>query len=181
MIQEIDFNILNGIQDIFRCGFLDWLMPVISLIGGGYVWCIFGIIALFIKKLRFNGITVITAFTITILFTEFIIKPLFLRERPFEINTEHVLLISEPFGSSFPSAHTSSSFGAAIQFFGIKRWAGITAMIAASLVAFSRLYLYVHFPSDVLTGIVIGVIIGITVTVAGEKIRTHIQLKERTE
>ncbi len=172
--------ILDGIQSVFRCGFFDSVMPVISAVGGGYIWCIFGIIALFFKKLRFSGIAVISAFTVTVLVTEFIIKPLFLRERPFMINTEHIMLVSEPFGSSFPSAHSSSSFAATVPFFRIKRSIGIGAVILAALVAFSRLYLYVHFPTDVLTGIAIGIIMGILVLLAAEKIRDRILLKRKT-
>lgn len=174
IIQNFDFAVLDGIQNTVQCGFLDRMMPAVSFIGGGVIWVIMGLILLFFKRFRFNGIRLLTAFTITVLITEFIIKPLFLRERPFMMNTEHILIVSEPFGSSFPSAHSSSSFAAAVQFYGISRKAGILAVAGALLVAFSRLYLYVHFPTDVLAGIAIGVVFGIITFIAAEKIRCRI-------
>lgn len=180
-IQNFDFSLLNGIQDFLKCGFLDKIMPVISAVGGGYIWIIFGLGFLFFRKLRFNGIAIISAFTITVLITEFIIKPLFMRERPFMLNPEHVLLVSEPFGSSFPSAHSSSSFASAVQFFGINQKAGIAAVIIAALVAFSRLYLYVHFPTDVLAGTIIGIITGILISAAAIKIKSRPAEKRRTK
>lgn len=168
-IQNFDFSLLDGIQELMKCGFMDKLMPAVSLIGGGFIWCIFGLIFLFFKGLRLNGIRLIAAFTFTVLLTEFVIKPLFLRERPFMLNEDFILLVSQPYGSSFPSAHSSSSFAAAVQFFGVNRKSGIAAVIFAALVAFSRLYLYVHFPTDVLAGIAIGLIIGISFFIISEK------------
>ncbi len=178
-IQSLDFSILDGIQNIFACGFMNSVMPVISAIGGGYIWCIFGIIALFFKKIRINGISVLTAFTVTVIITEFIIKPMFMRERPFEINTQHILITSEPFGSSFPSAHSSSSFASAMPFFGINKRLGVGATILAALVAFSRLYLYVHFPTDVLFGSLFGVIMGIIISVIVTKADNYIKFRKQ--
>lgn len=83
LIESVDFSILNGIQSSLKCGFLDFLMPLISLIGGGAVWALGGIILLFIKKHRINGIVIISALTAAIIITEFLIKPIFMRERPY--------------------------------------------------------------------------------------------------
>ena len=179
LIQNFDFAVLDGIQNALQCNFLDLLMPIVSFIGGGVIWVIFGLIVLFFRNFRLNGIRLLAAFIITVLITEFVIKPLFMRERPFMLNTEHILIVSEPFGSSFPSAHSSSSFAAAIQFFGVSKKAGIAAIIAALLVAFSRLYLYVHFPTDVLTGIFIGVIFGLLTFFTAENIRKNIKPPEK--
>lgn len=177
-IQNFDFAVLNGIQDALQCGFLDTIMPVITHLGHGVIWTILGWIFIFTKKYRFNGLCIITALTVTVIISEFIIKPLFLRERPYMLNPEFVLLIPEPSGSSFPSSHTSTSFASAIQFFGINRKAGIAALIFAAVVAFTRLYLYVHFPTDILGGTILGILLGLATISISEKIRHKIA--ERT-
>lgn len=180
-IQNLDFAMLDKIQSIFQCSFFDKVMPAVSFIGGGIIWVIFGLCFLFNKKYRFNGISLLAAFTITVLITEFLIKPFFLRERPFMLNTEHVLIVSEPFGSSFPSAHSSSSFASAMQFFGVSKKAGIAAVISAAIVAFSRLYLYVHFPTDVLTGVLIGITLGLLIFIFVNKIHLRITNQRKAE
>ena len=62
---------------------------------------------------------------------------------------------------SFPSGHTQASFAAATALFTGNKKAGICAYVLAALIAFSRLYLYVHFPTDVLAGVVIGICCGL--------------------
>ncbi|MBR4112066.1 MAG: phosphatase PAP2 family protein [Ruminiclostridium sp.] len=178
IIQNFDFAVLDGIQNALRCDFLDTIIPVLTHLGHGVIWTILGWILIFTKKYRFNGISIITALTVTVIISEFIIKPLFLRERPYMLNPDFVLLIPEPSGTSFPSSHTSTSFASALQFFGINRKAGIAAMIFAAVVAFTRLYLYVHFPTDILGGIVLGLIMGFAVMFIAKKIRNN--LSERT-
>ena len=177
-IQNFDFYVLNGIQNALQCSFLDAVVPVLTHLGHGVIWTILGWIFIFTKKYRFNGICIITALTVTVIISEFIIKPLFLRERPYMLNPEFMLLIPEPSGTSFPSSHTSTSFASALQFFGINKKAGIAAMIFAAVVAFTRLYLYVHFPTDILAGIILGLIMGIIVKMTARKIKSKIT--ERT-
>lgn len=178
VIQDFDFSVLNGIQNALQCGFLDTVIPWLTHLGHGVVWAIFGLIFLFIKKYRFNGICVISALIATVVLSEFIVKPLFLRERPYMLNPEFLLLIPEPSGTSFPSSHTSTSFASALQFFGVNKKAGIAALIFAAVVAFTRLYLYVHFPTDILGGIILGVCMGLAVIFAGRRIREKVT--ERT-
>ena len=170
-IQNFDFSVLNGIQDLLQCSFLDAVVPILTHLGHGVVWAVFGLIFIFIKKYRFNGICIVSALVATVIISEFIIKPLFLRERPYMLNPEFILLIPEPSGTSFPSSHTSTSFASALQFFGINRRAGIAALIFAAVVAFTRLYLYVHFPTDILGGIILGVSMGLATILIGEKIK----------
>ena len=177
-IQNFDFAVLDGIQNALRCDFLDTIIPVLTHLGHGVIWTILGWILIFTKKYRFNGISIITALTVTVIISEFIIKPLFLRERPYLSNPEILLLISEPTGTSFPSSHTSTSFACAIQFFGINKKAGIAELVMATVIAFTRLYLYVHFPTDILGGIVLGLIMGFAVMFIAKKIRNN--LSERT-
>ena len=87
-------------------------------------------------------------------------KPLVARERPCWIRDPVQLLIDMPKDYSFPSGHTQVSVVSAMAIFQNNRKWGIAAFVLASLIAFSRLYLYVHFPTDVLAGIVIGMAVG---------------------
>lgn len=99
-----------------------------------------------------------------------ILKNLVARSRPFSLNTTVNLLISAPTDYSFPSGHTMASFVAAMILYHTDKRLGIPALMLAFLIAFSRLYLYVHFPSDVIAGALIGAAIGHTVWVVGSKI-----------
>lgn len=159
-LSDVEFGILDFIQANFKNGFMDVLNVWISGLGGAIIWIAIGLLLCFFKKLRGNGTAIILAVLFSMLVSEFVIKPFILRDRPFLFNLDVVLLVDPPFGTSFPSSHTILSFAAAIQFFYINKWAGIGAIVFAVMVAFSRLYLYVHFPTDILCGIIIGVIFG---------------------
>lgn len=145
-----------------RSEFLDIIMPLISKIGNdGIIWISIALIFIFTKKYRIDGIGILTALLMGLLIGNIILKPLIARIRPCDINTAVELLITRPKDYSFPSGHTLSSFAAAtVIFFGDKRM-GIAALILAASIAFSRLYLYVHYPSDILSGLIIGITLGI--------------------
>ena len=86
-------------------------------------------------------------------------KPLIARTRPFDANNlKDILLIKAPKDYSFPSGHTMASFAAATVLIYMNRKVGIVAMVLAVLIAFSRLYLYVHYPSDVFAGMIFGIL-----------------------
>lgn len=88
-------------------------------------------------------------------------KNLFHRVRPYDIRTSIELLVKRPLDYSFPSGHTAASFTAvvALSFAGEKR-AWKAALVLACLIAFSRMYLYVHYPTDVLGGVLVGIAAG---------------------
>ena len=179
MITEIDFLILNNIQHI-RNGFCDAVMPVITYLGsGGAIWIITGLILLIFKKSRKTGLALLLSLILGLILSTILLKGIVGRERPFNISGallhETSLLIGAPSGRfSFPSGHSVSSFSAASVLFLYNKKIGIPAIILASLIAFSRLYLYVHFPSDVLAGAIIGIFLAvlsiIIVNNIGEKI-----------
>ena len=99
------------------------------------------------------------ALLVDLLLCNGIIKPLFQRTRPYEVNTAVQLLISRPVDYSFPSGHTAASFAsaAALYLSGAKKMA-VPALILACLIAFSRMYFYVHYPTDIVGGIAVGVL-----------------------
>ncbi len=159
-MMNFEFLILDFIQEHIRCAFLDFLMPVITTLGnGGIIWIIAAVVLLLIPKYRRDGIALAVGLIAVLIIGNITLKPLIARIRPFDLVEGVELLIKAPADFSFPSGHTLSSVtAAAILTMADKRF-GIAAWPLAVLIAFSRLYLYVHFPSDILGGIVIGAVI----------------------
>ena len=157
----MDFYILDFIQSHWRCAFLDTTMPLITRLGdAGILWILSALVLLLIPKTRKVGAAVAAALVLEALFCNLLVKPLVARIRPYDINTAVQLLIKAPADFSFPSGHTGASFAAvSALFFRKNRW-WIPGVILAVLIAFSRLYLYVHYPTDVLAGVVIGIFFG---------------------
>ncbi|MEE8885824.1 MAG: phosphatase PAP2 family protein [Eubacteriales bacterium] len=153
---NMELQILDAIQTI-RTPFLDAVMPLIS--NGVIFWFIFAAVLLIRKDTRRAGLIMIVAMGMDYLLGNVVMKNLFQRVRPCDVNTSVQLLVSRPTDYSFPSGHTSISFAAAsgLCFSGsLKKWR-IPVLTLAGLIAFSRLYLYVHYPTDVLAGVVVGV------------------------
>ncbi|MGI6126789.1 MAG: phosphatase PAP2 family protein [Planifilum sp.] len=158
-----ELALLDWMQSALRTPGLDQFMIAVTTIGDlGMVWLAMGCALLFSKRYRTLGIGILVAVALAGVVTECILKPMIMRPRPCDVNTSVALLVSHPYGSSFPSGHTCASFAA----FGILLFAQaprkltVPAGILAILIAFSRLYLYVHYPSDVLAGAVIGLALG---------------------
>ncbi len=157
-----DFPILDWIAQNLRCGFLDAVMPIITLLGdAGLFWICLSVLLLFNPKFRKIGLTMAVSLIIGLLVCNVTMKPLFARIRPYDLKAEMgqtvQLLIDAQHDFSFPSGHTLASFEAAtaITIYN-KKW-GIVALILATLIAFSRLYLYVHYVTDVLFSVAAGI------------------------
>ena len=101
-----------------------------------------------------------TALVLYLVAGDCILKPLFARPRPCDVNTAITILVKRPHGHSFPSGHTASAFAAAFALWLQNRKLGVPALVLAAFIAFTRLYLYVHFPTDVLGGLVLGLALG---------------------
>ncbi|MBR5767189.1 MAG: phosphatase PAP2 family protein [Clostridia bacterium] len=168
---SFDFSILYFIQDHLRCAFLDAVMPYITYLGeAGTIWFVAAIILLITKKYRKYGVMIVCAMALGYLTGEIILKGVVARPRPFSLDDTVALLIHAPSGFSFPSGHSVSSFAASAVICRADRRIGIPAIVLAALIAFSRLYLFVHFPTDVLAGILIGVFFGALTIIVGEAI-----------
>lgn len=153
----IEIGILDWIQSI-RSPVVDMVMTFITRLGNaGAVWIVLAVILLIIPKTRRSGAVLAAALCVDALLCNGIVKPLFGRIRPYDVNTSVRLLIARPVDFSFPSGHTAISFAAvtALMMAGEgKLWK--PALVIAVLIAFSRLYLYVHYPTDILGGIIVG-------------------------
>jgi undecaprenyl-diphosphatase len=157
-VQNIDSSILMLIHNNIANSFLDSAMPVItSFANGGALWIAITLILICSDKYRKSGIILLGALALCFIIGNLGIKPLVARVRPFDVNTSIHLLISKPKDFSFPSGHTMHSFAAATVLYYTNKRAGILAYLLAIAIGFSRLYLYVHYPSDVLVGIIVGV------------------------
>lgn len=159
----IEIQILDWIQNCLRTPFGDAVMPVLtSFSNNGEIWIALGVILLLFKKTRKLGIVVLFALLLDLIFCDNLLKPLIARTRPFVVNPDAIVLVEPPKSYSFPSGHTAVSFsGAMALVFGkAKKWLWIPAVTVASLIAFSRLYVYVHYPTDILAGIALGAVLG---------------------
>ncbi|MBE6588258.1 MAG: phosphatase PAP2 family protein [Ruminococcaceae bacterium] len=162
-IQSWDVSVLNWIQNNIANPFLDAFFSFITHLGdAGILWIITAVVMLFFKKTRKCGIMMGTALLLGLILGNGIMKNAFARVRPFNlegefgsIKTVADLLVPKPGDKSFPSGHTLGSFEAAFVLFGWNKKIGIPVIVLASLIAFSRLYLYLHFPTDVFAGVLL--------------------------
>lgn len=155
-----EFDFLNYIAQ-FHSKILNTIMIAVSSVNNnGYICIGITLLLLCSKKYRLAGITCALALVIMQISGNIIVKNIINRPRPYEIHNV-ALLISMPKGSSFPSGHTYSSFATATAIFmWHKKW-GIVFFALAALIGFSRLYLYVHFPTDVIAAIFLGIVDGL--------------------
>ena len=158
----MDFNILYAIQSM-RFDLLDQIVLFISTLIGSHslLWLIIGVGLCIFKKTRKCGVAMLLAFAIGFLVGHTILKNLIGRPRPCQIDQSVALLVDRPSSFSCPSSHTLFAFSSATAVFMYFKKVGIAAFIFAAIVGFTRMYLFVHFPSDVLFGAVLGVVIGV--------------------
>lgn len=175
----LEIAILDFIQKLSN-PILDSIMVFVSSLGNyGIIWIATSIILLFPKKTRKYGIMALVALALMQLTGNMIIKNLVERDRPYTQLEGFELLIAQPHDSSFPSGHTASAFACATVFLtGKKRW-GMIALLLAILIAFSRLYLYVHYPSDILGGMVLGIVCGLISVFAYKKIKKYLDNRKK--
>lgn len=137
---------------------LDGIMIFFTSLGEfGTIWILTGITLLFFRKYRSFGVLLLISLLVTFLIGEIGLKNLIMRQRPLVAAPWVPQLIPLPSGSSFPSGHTASSFTAAWILWKANRRFGIPALLLAACIAFSRLYLFVHYPTDILGGMALGI------------------------
>lgn len=178
---RIDLGILEFIQSSLRCDLLDIVMPLITRLGdGGILWLCCSFLMLLLPKTRKVGAAMAVGLGLEMLCCNIILKPFVARLRPCDVAPAVQLLIPHPGGYSFPSGHTGASFAAASALFFGKSKLGVPAFILAALIGFSRLYLYVHYPSDVLAGALMGIMLGWMGNLLVKSIEEKFHRKNRT-
>jgi undecaprenyl-diphosphatase len=163
LAESFDLPVLEWIAANLRCGFLDVVMPIITLLGdAGIFWIAIAVLFMITKKYRKTGIGMMLALMMGLVVCNIWMKPTIARIRPYDFQMEYFmkeipLLAGAMHDFSFPSGHTIASFEAAVVIALNHKKMGTAALILAVLIAFSRLYLYVHYPTDVIVSIGLGI------------------------
>ena len=164
---SFDLPILDWIQANLQSAFLDTAMPIVTMFGdGGIFWMVCAVLLLIFPRTRKIGLGMGFAMMMGLLLCNLTLKPLVARIRPYDLQMQEFGIVIQLLDGgmhdfSFPSGHTIASFEAAVVLLKNSRKMGIPAMILAVLIAFSRLYLYLHYPTDVLASIILGTLLAL--------------------
>jgi undecaprenyl-diphosphatase len=157
-----EINFLNWVNLNLHCTVLDVIMIGVTTLGdAGLIWIFLAVLLLAQKKYRKVGLAVTVALVLELVVCNVFLKPWVARIRPYDVNTTVKLLISRQLDYSFPSGHTAAAFATVAALWGCRNKLWKPAIVLAVLMAFSRLYLYMHYPTDVIVGGVIGTVCGI--------------------
>lgn len=159
-VQNLDGEILLQIQQHLRTDMLTPFMKIVTFLGnGGWFWILCAVVLLAVPKTRKTGYAAVLSLIFGVIVTNLFLKNIVARPRPFAEIEALIPLIAKPTDFSFPSGHTTASFAVALVMLRmLPKKIGIPAVVLAALVAFSRLYLGVHYPTDVLTGFVVALV-----------------------
>ena len=153
-----EFDWLYALQQIHN-PVLDKIMVALSTIGNaGILWIVLTVILLIMKKTRRCGAQMALAMLLTFIIGNLVLKNMISRDRPCWIDPTVALLVKNPTDFSFPSGHSMNGFTASVSILLCDKKLGIAAVILAAAIAFSRLYNFVHFPTDVIAGIGVGIV-----------------------
>ena len=171
----MEFSILYAIQNL-HTGFLDqFVLKLTDFVGSyGEIWLIAAAVMLTNRKTRRCAYTMLISYLLVFGIGQLWLKNVIVRGRPCNIDRTIELLVERPTSWGFPSTHTAWAFAAATSVFLHHKKAGFAVLALAALIALSRLYLFVHFPSDVLGGIVLGVLAALVAKVLVDFIEAKI-------
>lgn len=159
---QIELSVLRFFDSLTGWAPLDTLVSAFTRLGdSGFLFILLAAGLLCFKKARPFGICAALALVIDVLVVNVTLKPLFDRARPFEYLPQLGHLVPLPHDSSFPSGHTAAAFAFALAMLPTgKKWF-VPSLVLAAAMGLSRLYVTVHFPTDVLAGAVIGALCGL--------------------
>jgi undecaprenyl-diphosphatase len=173
VIRSMDLRFLMWIDSVDFSTLWDYFFYFITTLGNkGFIWIAISMILIAIPKYRKTGITLFFSLILITLVGEFGLKPLIGRSRPFQVHSYFELNMVHASGYSLPSGHTSSSFAAAIVLANRFKNQRLLIWSSAVLMGFSRMYFFVHYPSDILLGALLGVASGI---IANQLVKINMQ------
>lgn len=169
-----DLSVFEWVQGI-RTPILTVLMKVITTLGDeGILFIVIGLVLLITKKYRKIGLAILVSLVVMLIFNNFVLKEIFARERPFNLFATfpekyadwggeaaryiYPDFVKAPHSYSFPSGHTSSAFAAGVAVLLLNRKFGIPATIFAFVMGFTRIYVGVHYATDVISAAIVGII-----------------------
>ena len=174
-LNQFEIGILDFIRETFSCKLLDYFfVGITSLSNKGIFWIILTVILLCFKKTRKTGICLGVVLLIGEILGNQILKKLFERPRPYTVNPSVELVIEKLSSFSFPSGHSRCAVECAIAIYANNKKWGIAAIVLAVLTCLSRMYLYVHYPTDVLAGAALGIIDGLLAIFIIKKVGEYI-------
>ena len=150
--------VLLWIQEVVRSDMLTPFVTVLTHLGdSGFIWIVLTVLALMIARTRTTGVLMACSLLLNTLCNNVLLKNMVARTRPYEVVPGLVRVIEAQTDYSFPSGHTGCAFAAAVVvFIRCPRRVGVPVLLFAVLISLSRLYVGVHFPTDVLGGALIG-------------------------
>ena len=178
-LQDTEFYILDFLQTMARSPFWDKFFAFFTALGDPVMFICYAALLLVIRQTRRDGIMVTCGMLTGLAIGNGLLKHLVRRSRPCWLRPEVQLLIKNPTDYSFPSGHTMMITIVSIILIHNHPKLAYGLIPAALLLAYSRMYLYVHFPSDVLAGLLLGAAIGLLTCYLTPKVET--KLKKRTE
>lgn len=177
-----EFSFLYALQELHG-PVLDKIMIFITTLGNSAIYnigIVFGLICLIPKKTRRMGFQVLISMLCSVIIGNFLLKNLVARVRPCDIDTAVSLIIPHPGEWSFPSGHAMHNMAAAVAIFLNNKKIGIPAILLAVMIGLSRLYHFVHFPTDVLAGFAFAVIVAVLVDIVFRKVKENMDKKKQT-
>ena len=170
---------LSFLYAIPRSPALDGFFLAVTRVAGSYgqLWLILAALLLVFRRTRRAGAAMLISYVAVFLLGQLLLKHLISRPRPCHVDQAFALLVSRPSSSSFPSTHSAWAFAGATALFMSHRKAGAAAFACAALIAFSRLYLFLHFPTDVLFGIALGMALGVAASRLSDRLFQAFQKK----
>lgn len=170
MFPAWDGQLLLWLQEVTATPLLDRFFVFFTALGDhGYLWIGSGIVLLCFKKTRLSGFLLLISLLSAHLINNLVLKEIVNRPRPYETMDQVRLLIGEQAETSFPSGHSATAFASAfILVFREKAWLRWTALVAAILMAFSRVYVGVHYPIDIVVGSLVGVVVAWLICMVAE-------------
>ncbi len=161
--RRLEGKVLLRIQKMHN-PILDKIMLIATIMGnGGLIW-VAVILGYIIAKRKTEALILIISLAFCAFLNNIVIKSFFKRARPCDIFGNYPPMIKRPWGSSCPSGHTATSFAMAVALCKLNLGIGVPAIVIATIIGFSRMYLFVHYPSDVIIGVISGVLITLFIT-----------------